>query len=204
MTRQPALRLPVSPGCPPCAWTYPFFPSSSSMPTLVRKRRSKLWGGSVGKAVPWEGKRQMHAAGSWLQPRVEFEIPWGRGDCAFQHIPRRSWTLRPGTRKGPATLPPAFVLSFSRSRGPKGHGRLHSLMQHRFTKDHPVLALIHLCCSCPRILAPWPAFSGITEYNSFVPGTSMHACNAPHRRIMGLLCACYAVLETEPRQELHQ
>lgn len=158
----------------------------------MRKRRSKLWGGSVGKAVPWEGKRQMHAAGSWLQPRVEFEIPWGRGDCAFQRIPRRSWALRPGTRKGPAILPPAFVLSFSRSRGPKGHGRLHSLMQHKFTKDYPTLALIHLCCSCcPRILA----FSGITEYNSFVPGTSMHACNAHTQEVGESWAFCEIVMQ---------
>lgn len=92
-------------------------------------------------------------------------------------------------------LPHSLLHSFFHSAdpgGPKGHGRLHSLMQHKFTKDYPTLALIHLCCSCcPRILA----FSGITEYNSFVPGTSMHACNAHTQEVGESWAFCVLVMQ---------
>ena len=58
------MHIPLRPGCPARTWA--FFLSSPNMPTLMRKKRSKLWGGSMGKAVLWEGKRQVDSAALWL------------------------------------------------------------------------------------------------------------------------------------------
>lgn len=35
----------------PCLWTWTFFLPSPNTPILMKKRRNKLWGGSMSKAV---------------------------------------------------------------------------------------------------------------------------------------------------------